>query len=137
MTFFEEASIFQQDNGKRGKSWHSSRKHLSSSRTMESVESHDILRGSIYLPAGQWKAWKVLAFFEEASIFLQWPAHSPDSNPIEQLWEVVFRNVERSRPGSLEATSCCIPVDTVLNLVHSTPMRCAAIIASKGHCTTY
>ena len=71
MAFFEEASIFQQDNGKRGKSWHSSRKHLSSSRTMESVESHGILRGSIYLPAGQWKAWKVMAFFEEASIFEQ------------------------------------------------------------------
>ena len=71
MAFFDEASIFQQDNGKRGKSWHSSRKHLSSSRTMESVESHGILRGSIYLPAGQWKSWKVLAFFEEASIFEQ------------------------------------------------------------------
>ena len=38
---------------------------------MESVESHDIHRGSIYLPAGQWKAWKVMTFFEEASIFQQ------------------------------------------------------------------
>ena len=71
MAFFDEASIFEQDNGKRGKSWHSSRKHISSSRTMESVESHGILRGSIYLRAGQWKAWKVMAFFEEASIFQQ------------------------------------------------------------------
>ena len=64
MTFFEEASIFEQDNGKRGKSWHSSRKHLSSSRTMKRVESHGILRGSVYLPAGQWKVGKVMAFFE-------------------------------------------------------------------------
>ena len=44
MTLIEEAYIFEQDNGKRGKSRHSSRKHLSSSRTMESGKSHDILR---------------------------------------------------------------------------------------------
>ena len=33
--------------------------------------SHGILRGSIYLPAGQWKVGKVMAFFDEAYIFQQ------------------------------------------------------------------
>ena len=91
MAFFDEASIFQQDNGKRGKSWHSSRKHLSSSRTMESVESHGILRGSIYLPAGQWKSWKVLAFFEEASIFEQ------DNGKRGKSWHSSRKHLSSSR----------------------------------------
>ena len=91
MAFFDEASIFQQDNGKRGKSWHSSRKHLSSSRTMVSVESHGILRGSIYLPAGQWKSWKVLAFFEEASIFEQ------DNGKRGKSWHSSRKHLSSSR----------------------------------------
>ena len=91
MAFFEEASIFQQDNGKRGKSWHSSRKHLSSSRTMESVESHGILRGSIYLPAGQWKAWKVMTFIEEASIFEQ------DNGKRGKSWHSSRKHLSSSR----------------------------------------
>ncbi|KAI0231262.1 hypothetical protein LSAT2_018422, partial [Lamellibrachia satsuma] len=51
---------------------------------------------------------------------------SPDLNPIEHLWEVLFRKVERSNPGSLEAlwqllhaAWQAIPVETVQNLVHS------------------
>ena len=91
MAFFDEASIFQQDNGKRGKSWHSSRKHLSSSWIMESGESHGILRGSIYLPAGQWKAWKVMAFFEEASIFEQ------DNGKRGKSWHSSMKHLSSSR----------------------------------------
>ena len=91
MAFFDEASIFEQDNGKRGKSWHYSMKHLSSSRTMESVESHGILRGSIYLRAGQWKAWKVMAFFDEASIFQQ------DNGKRGKSWHSSRKHLSSSR----------------------------------------
>ncbi len=91
------------------------------------------------------KARNVMSFFERSNIeVLQWPAQSPDLNPIERLWEVLFRKVERSRPGSLEAlwqllhaAWQAIPMDTVQNLVHSMPRRCSAVIASKGHCAKY
>ena len=91
------------------------------------------------------KANKVTRFLERSHVeVLQLPAQNPDLNPKEHLWEALFRKVERSKPRSLEAlwqvlhaAWQAIPVDTVQNLVHSMPRRCAAVIAAKGHCTKY
>ena len=91
------------------------------------------------------KANKVTIFLERSHVeVMQWPAQSQDLKPIEYLWKVLFRKVERSKTGSLEALWQLLPaawqanpVDTVQNLVHSMPKRCAAVIASKGHCTQY
>ena len=91
------------------------------------------------------KANNVMSFLEcSHTEILQWPAQSPDLNPIEHLWEVLFRKVERRKPGSLKslwqllhAAWQAIPVETVQNLVHTMPRRCAALIAAKGHCTKY
>ena len=45
---------------------------------------------------------KVTRFLERAHVeVLHWPAQT--LNHIEHLWEVIFRKVERSKPGSLEA----------------------------------
>ena len=46
----------------------------------------------------------VCAFFEHSGLgVLDWLAQSPDLNPIEQLWEVIFRKVQNKKPSKLYA----------------------------------
>lgn len=77
---------------------------------------------------------------------LQWPAESPDLNPIEHLSDVLGRNV-RDRPVqpnnldelfvALQEEWRRIPVGTIRTLIRSMPRRCQAVLQRHGRQTRY
>lgn len=75
---------------------------------------------------------------------LKWPAQSPDLNPIENLWEIVnknisprnFKNVDQLFDALVEAWNN-IDRGIIYNLIKSLPKRCADVIKAKGYYTKY
>lgn len=75
---------------------------------------------------------------------LDWPAQSPDLNPIENLWGYVKRELKSHRCSSadqlygvVENIWKNIPTGVCKKLVESMPRRCAQVIAAKGYPTKY
>jgi hypothetical protein len=90
---------------------------------------------------------KAKACMEELGlVVLDWPAQSPDLNPIEHLWEHLKRCLN-ARPtqakGMVELWERVveewegIPREVVLNLIDSMPRRVAAVLKAKGGPTKY
>ncbi|KAL0146748.1 hypothetical protein M9458_058088 [Cirrhinus mrigala] len=70
---------------------------------------------------------------------LNWPANSPDLNPIENLWGIVKRKMRYARPNNAEelkatirATWALITPEQCHRLIDSMPRRIAAVIQAKG-----
>ncbi len=70
---------------------------------------------------------------------LNWPANSPDLNPIENLWAIVKRKMRYARPNNAEelkatfrATWALITPEQCHRLIDSMPRRIAAVIQAKG-----
>ncbi len=61
---------------------------------------------------------------------LNWPANSPDLNPIENLWGIVKRKMRYARPNNAAPEQCH-------RLIDSMPRRIAAVIQAKGAPTKY
>lgn len=77
---------------------------------------------------------------------LQWPAQSPDLNPIEHLWEHIKRRLGEyeTPPGGMlelwervEAEWDNIPAEVCQNLIESMPRRIEAVLKAKGGHTKY
>jgi hypothetical protein len=75
---------------------------------------------------------------------LDWPAQSPDLNPIENLWNHLDRhlqnrdcNNEEELFNALKGGWESITAEYVEKLVDSMPNRCAAVIAANGNGTKY
>uniref|UniRef100_A0A8C6KFX3 Tc1-like transposase DDE domain-containing protein n=1 Tax=Nothobranchius furzeri TaxID=105023 RepID=A0A8C6KFX3_NOTFU len=75
---------------------------------------------------------------------LDWPANSPDLNPIENLWGIVKRRMQYARPNNAEelkttirATWALITPEQCHRLIESMPRRITAVIEAKGAPTKY
>ncbi|GFU08951.1 transposable element Tc3 transposase [Trichonephila clavipes] len=77
---------------------------------------------------------------------MDWPAYSPDLNPIEHVWDMLGRRIAARQPpptGLPELRRafldewCNIPQDQIDNLIFSMHRRCKACIASSGRHTPY
>lgn len=84
-------------------------------------------------------------FIEENGIqVLDWPAQSPDLNPIENLFGILKKSVSGKRFKNrnelfqgLKAEWKRVPESVLNNLIESMPRRCAEVIKNKGSYTKY
>ena len=70
---------------------------------------------------------------------LEWPANSPDLNPIENYWNVIKRRVEKRKPANIDDLEQFMNEEIektdsnfLINFVNSMKDRCLAAISSNG-----
>jgi len=90
---------------------------------------------------------RVLNFCREVGIhLLEWPAMSPDLNPIEQLWDNFSRKVRNHVPAPqslpelrrvLETEWANITQAEIQTLIRSMPRRMEEVIRARGGHTHY
>ena len=77
---------------------------------------------------------------------MNWPARSPDINPIEHVWDILQRRisarlVQSQTRGDLTQALieewARIPRPVIRKLIHSFKSRCRAIIDARGGHTRY
>jgi transposase len=86
--------------------------------------------------------------FEERGILvMEWPAYSPDLNPIESVWNWIKDWIQNNRGDdisgydaireALNAAWAALPADFLDGLIQEMPMRCQAVIDANGMHTKY
>ncbi|CAB3261712.1 unnamed protein product [Arctia plantaginis] len=89
----------------------------------------------------------VTQYLRDVSIrTMDWPARSPDLNPIEHLWDELKRRVRARVPAptrlpelriAIEEEWNTIPQDFIVRLVRSMNTRMLAVIRVRGGNTEY
>ncbi|GFW27220.1 transposable element Tcb1 transposase [Trichonephila clavipes] len=82
--------------------------------------------------------------FEEGIVRMEWPACSPDMNPIEHVWDALGRRVagHQPPPQTLQELERAlleewgrIPQLVINSLIDSMPHRCSTLLAVRGNHT--
>ncbi|GFV82992.1 transposable element Tcb2 transposase [Trichonephila clavipes] len=83
---------------------------------------------------------------EEGIVRMEWPACSPDMNPIEHVWDALGRRVACRQPPPLTLQELerallekwdRIPQLVINSLIDSMPQRCSTLLAGRGNHTPY
>lgn len=75
---------------------------------------------------------------------MDWPAQSPDLNPIEYLWGILKKRLCGFQPKNMEHLWDKVQKEWYFieqaicsNLVEPMPRRCAAVLKNRGNATKY
>ncbi|GFU37875.1 transposable element Tcb1 transposase [Trichonephila clavipes] len=86
------------------------------------------------------------SLFKEGIVRMEWPACSPDKNPIENVWDAVGRRVagRQPPPQTLQELEIAlleewdrIPQHVINSLIHSMPQRFSTLLVVRGNHTPY
>lgn len=78
---------------------------------------------------------------EEGIDAMDWPARSPDLNPIEHIWDIMSRSIQQRHvaPQTVQELADAlvqvweeIPQETIRHLIRSMPRRCREVIQARG-----